>query len=137
MLYNQLNVHGIIVDLISVHPVAPINQAVLNHRNKQLDHICAFTNSLSKKNKILVGDFNLSNWSPKYDEFIDCLVNMTNTAKGQGMNFTWSGKLFSRSPEFKTHIDHIFISNNLKLLNYDVLGRCWLDHNLILVTIKL
>ena len=136
LLYNEINFNGKKINIISTHPVAPINEEALAYRNRQLKIICNFSNNIISKSKILLGDFNLSNWSPRYEEFVHCLKNMKNTAKGQGIKFTWTGNLLTKPFEIKTHIDHIFISDDLQLNMYQIYGNYHSDHNLIFVDLN-
>ena len=124
------------INIILVHTVSPISQNALDLRNKQLNEICKETNKLNDKNIVLMGDLNLSNWSGKYKEFLNCM-NLINNAKDKGINFTWSGEILKNLPQIHTHIDHAFVSKDINLLDYKVYGKYQSDHNLIFFRIKI
>lgn len=117
--------------IVVLHVTAPISPYHLTERNQQLTNIKNYLQTTEKENIIIMGDFNLSPWSPMYHTFTQALPHLQNTARGNGPTFTWG------IGPIRTHIDHIFVSQNLSISSFEVLGNYGSDHNMIKAKIKL
>jgi endonuclease/exonuclease/phosphatase (EEP) superfamily protein YafD len=137
-------VEGREYQLTLVHPFAPYLPRLLPDRNDQLRQIAQFVGEQRQDTpRILMGDFNTTPWSPAYRELVVDLEGMYNTAQGRGINFTWDALRFkgltaeANSILFQAHIDHIFVSEDLRTLDYKVEGNYGSDHNLVWVELIL
>jgi endonuclease/exonuclease/phosphatase (EEP) superfamily protein YafD len=109
------------IKIIGVHPFVPIKSSTLTRRNLQLD---ALANHLQREQSptILMGDFNLSPWSPYYRKFID-KTKLHNTRYGFGILPSWiRPSTYVKLPHLllpvlNIPIDHIFISKDFKVVN--------------------
>lgn len=123
------------ISLIVLHTISPVNQSALEMRNRQIMNLCNITNKYKGSNLVVMGDFNLSNWSQKTEDFIKC-SNLFNAAKGKGINYTWSGVIFENFPKIHTIIDHVYYSKNVVVEDFDILDKYQSDHNLIYFKVK-
>lgn len=115
-----------------IHPKPPINSAWMKARNEELDSLASYINSLEDKDKVLVlGDFNLSTWSPVYKNFSGKLSQLKDSAKGKGFVFTWHGSLI------RTQIDHLFVPGNSLVEDFQSEKVEGSDHNLIWSLLKI
>lgn len=108
-----------------IHPMPPINSEWLSMRNQELTELSTYINSLNSENVILIGDFNLTPWSPIYQQFANNQTKVKNAAIGQGINFTWGNSLI------KTQVDHIFIPKGWSVDSFKSEQVPGSDHNLI------
>jgi endonuclease/exonuclease/phosphatase family metal-dependent hydrolase len=124
------------INLIAVHTTAPVIPSFYARRNEQLQGLSDYINELpseAQKNLVLIGDFNLSPWSPQFRTFTSDTKSIVNAAQGQGLYFSWS---YDSLPLFYSHIDHIFISKQLSYNNFrSATDRAGSDHYLIYVDI--
>ncbi len=141
LLKARTQVDGQSYQIILVHPYAPYLPRLLPERNKQLQAIARNVNELEVEGvpQILLGDMNTSPWSRAYYRFAAGIPDLYNTAQGKGVNFTWDAFKFKGltseldSIIFQSHIDHIFVSDELQTLGYKVEGNYGSDHNLVWV----
>ncbi len=114
-----------------VHPYPPASNSWIKERDDSLTKLAAYINSLPSDKVILLGDFNLSPWSPSFKKFSTQLVNLKNSAQGQGLKFSWHGA------GIQTQIDHIFVPNQANITLFQTEKIAGSDHNLILTQIKI
>ena len=122
ILYAEVKVEGKVVSIIGIHLSTPMKQRDFNHRNQQL---AVFGDYLAKiKNPgLVVGDFNITMWSPFYKRFIQ-QAGLKNSRYGFGIIPTWSAKL----PPLSIPIDHCLVSPNVKVLQMRALRYVGSDH---------
>ena len=127
ILYAEVKVQEQVVSIVGIHLSTPMTQRSFNHRNQQL---AVFGDYLAKiKNPVLVvGDFNITMWSPFYKRFIQ-QTELKNARYGFGILPTWSTKL----PPLSIPIDHCLVSQNVKVLKIRT-GRYVGSDHLPLVT---
>jgi endonuclease/exonuclease/phosphatase (EEP) superfamily protein YafD len=109
------------IKIIGTHPFVPVKSPTFNRRNLQLD---ALANHLERNPQptILMGDFNLTLWSPYYRQFIG-KTNLHNTRYGFGILPSWiRPSTCVKLPQFllpflNIPIDHIFVSKDFKVAN--------------------
>lgn len=127
---NKLIDENKVMKFFVTHPAAPISNSQLNLRNDRLVRIRNIVNHSSGDDvdyKILVGDFNTSQWSTSYSKLENYLQSMYNSAQGKGIQFTWNGFF----PGFAAQIDHIFVTNNVETQEFNTAGKFGSDHQLI------
>lgn len=119
---GNLDINGQIVSLIAAHPPPPIKSALFKARNQQLNEIGKYIKSL-KTRVIMVGDFNITMWSPYYKQFIS-KAGLKNARKGFGIVPTWPSKTnyppYSKMPSLLTRllsipIDHCLVSPGINV----------------------
>lgn len=111
--------------LFVIHPNPPINNTWMGYRDDQLAKLADYINTLpTKKNIIIIGDFNTSVWSPAYKDFISKLPYLHNAAYKQGLKLTTNGLI-------NAQIDHLIFSNNIKVNEFQTLKVKGSDHKLI------
>jgi endonuclease/exonuclease/phosphatase (EEP) superfamily protein YafD len=109
------------IQIIGVHPFVPIKSATFNRRNLQIDALANYL-QLKQSPTILMGDFNLSPWSPYYRQFID-KTSLHNTRYGFGILPSWiRPSTYVKLPHLllpllNIPIDHIFVSKDFKVVN--------------------
>lgn len=123
----KTHIAGDLYRVFVIHPVPPINTSWLHKRNKELDDLADYINSLDTKNVILIGDFNLTPWSSAYRSFSNRLGGLKNSALGQGINFTWGNSLI------KTQVDHVFLPGSVSVDKFKTEKIPGSDHRLIWV----
>jgi len=115
-LIATLEVDKKLIKLIGTHPIVPITRGNFHRRNLQL---AALTNYIRELNEplILVGDFNLTPWSPYYRQFIN-KTKLHNTRLGFGILPTWPRPASHVHlpqwiiPLMNIPIDHCFVSKH-------------------------
>ncbi|RCJ17924.1 endonuclease/exonuclease/phosphatase [Nostoc sp. ATCC 43529] len=115
-LIATLEVDKKLIKLIGTHPIVPITRGNFHRRNRQL---AALTNYIRELNQplILVGDFNLTPWSPYYRQFIN-KTKLHNTRLGFGILPTWPRPASHVHlpqwiiPLMNIPIDHCFVSKH-------------------------
>ncbi len=83
----NLTINNQKLSLIAAHPSAPIRESLFNQRNKQLEEIGKYINTLENP-VIMAGDFNITMWSPYYKKFIE-ETGLKDTRRGFGVLPTW------------------------------------------------
>lgn len=113
------------VEILATHLSRP---KYFKKRNQQLltiSRLMEKTNSM-----IIVGDLNISRWSPIYKKFIGKL-RLKNSADGFGLLATWPS-FFPILP-----IDHFLVSKNIHVINIKTGGRIGSDHIPLIVELGL
>ncbi len=119
--------------IIVTHPVPPIFADAWKHRN---DHLRAMVNDSEIKwsekapmRTVIVGDFNLTPWSPLYSQLLED-VGLLDASAGAGVTPTWY-----RWPLFPCGLvlDHVWYSPNLRCLQRRILPEMGSDHRPIFV----
>jgi endonuclease/exonuclease/phosphatase (EEP) superfamily protein YafD len=120
------------IQFIGTHPLVPIKPSTFHRRNRQLAALSNYISSLNQP-LILIGDFNLTPWSPYYRRFIN-KTKLHNTRLGFGILPSW--------PRTATHvnlpswiiplvnipIDHCFVSKQFKVVRTYTGGNANSDH---------
>lgn len=138
-LFAETQINNKKYSIMLAHPSSPLFPTSLKERNEQLNIIVDKVQNYSKdqSNFVLMGDFNISPWSPDYNNFSSKLEGFYNTSAGRGLFFSWdAGKFFTpfnnlNSVLFQTHIDHIFVSDSLYTFNFGMEGNYGSDHSLV------
>jgi len=112
--------------IVLAHPEPPLTRAQNQQALQQLTDLKTELAKYLTKTLILMGDFNLTPWSKRYQWFTENLP-LYNVAFGRGWQTTWQNLLW---------IDHIFVSRDLLVGDYQRLARVGSDHHLISVSLK-
>jgi len=108
-----LEVNRQLIKLIGTHPLVPVKRKTFHSRNRQLAALSDYILRLNQP-LILVGDFNLTPWSPYYRQLIN-KTSLHNTRLGFGILPSW--------PRPATHVH--FASWLIPLMNIPI------DHCLV------
>lgn len=93
--------------IVVTHPFAPVSKSYAQARNHQLAHLAKVVSSFAEP-VLLVGDFNLSPWSPYFSRLLKA-AGLKDSRHGFGLQPTWPcWNSFLRIP-----IDHALISPQL------------------------
>ncbi len=122
----SINVNTQVIVIILAHPLPPINRSWNEQAQQELIKIKQEVVKYSHQKLILMGDFNLTPWSKRYQWFTENLP-LYNVAFGRGWQTTWLNLLW---------IDHIFVSRDLLVGDYQKFSRAGSDHHLISVNLK-
>lgn len=131
LLSSKMNIDGEQYNVFVFHPLPPTSFENMKKRDEEIKKFSAHLNSLGNANVIAVGDFNVTPWSSLYRESLSQLKNITNTAKGNGIQTTYHQGLF-RIP-----IDYIFVSRKFSVESFRSEYMVGSDHNLIWTIIKI
>ncbi len=99
------------ITIVLVHPSPPVTPYFANDRNIYFEQLTDYINKINGP-KIVIGDFNITMWSPIYKLFIK-KTGLVNTRKGFGIIPTWPTHL-KFLPLMMIPIDHCIISEGLK-----------------------
>lgn len=117
--------------LIATHPFPPIEQPYFEQRNAQLQELASFIQSLNGP-KILLGDLNLTPWSPVYRQ-LERTSGLHNTRHGFGLQPSWP----THWPALlRIPIDHCLVSPELQVLDTRTGPELGSDHLPLLVRLR-
>ena len=130
--YMQINCENNIpncndkIDLYVVHTAAPVSMENFEMRNNQLEQLWLdlARNNIWWKPVILIWDFNLSPRSYYY-KLLTKNWNLLNALSFQKPNYTRS---LREQKIFRSHIDQIFISPEIKISEINIWDLPWSDH---------
>ena len=111
-----------IFTLFGVHLTSPVGKYRTDLRNKQL---ASLAEEIQKNNQptVVVGDFNMTPWSPYFEEFIQ-KARLRDTRKGIGVYPTW----LAQFPPLAIPIDHGLTSNGIKFGSFSLGSSFGSDH---------
>ncbi|BAY12542.1 endonuclease/exonuclease/phosphatase family protein [Calothrix sp. NIES-2098] len=107
------------IKLIGTHPIVPVTRSNFHRRNLQLAALSDYIRELNQP-LILMGDFNLTPWSPYYRRFIN-KTNLHNTRLGFGILPSWPRPATHVHlpswiiPLINIPIDHCFVSKHFSV----------------------
>lgn len=108
--------------VIALHPPPPRSQTLFNYRNRELEEIARFVQTVNQP-VIALGDLNITMWSPNYQSFIQT-SQLHNTRSGFGILPSWPAHL----PVLQIPIDHILISSDIQVTNTRIGPHLSSDH---------
>ena len=124
----DININGRIVRVIATHPIPPVSNRAFAARNLHLTMLSERVQKFRDLNPltpvILVGDLNLTPWSPHFDRLL-VESGLQSTAAGQGLQPTWYRW---RSALFGLIIDHGLCTPDLRCTGRRILGDTGSDH---------
>jgi endonuclease/exonuclease/phosphatase (EEP) superfamily protein YafD len=137
----QLEVEQRPLTVVVTHPVPPVRPEMLHSRNRQLANLATYLAARSHPT-IVIGDFNITPWSPYYQRFIQ-ETQLHNTRKGFGILPTWPVASSESSVPNGLHqllsipIDHCLVDPTLQVLEMHTGATVNSDHRPIVVTLAL
>lgn len=125
------------IRIIGTHPVPPISAAYFERRNRQLQKLAdrIRTQRLARPEVpiLVVGDLNLSPWSPIFRDFLT-RSELLDSGAGQGLTPTWYR--FPAFP-FGLVLDHALVSSDLVCTARRILPGLGSDHRPVLTGFQL
>jgi len=109
-LLANLQISGQLISLIAVHPSKATGQIYFEERNRQLEAIADYAATL-KNPVILIGDMNVTMWSPYYRDLVK-KTQLHNVRAGFGILPTWP----TFQPLLYIPIDHCLVSPDFQVL---------------------
>jgi endonuclease/exonuclease/phosphatase (EEP) superfamily protein YafD len=118
----RLRLDGHLLTVIGTHTWPPKRRSWSLLRDEQLLQIAEFA-SQQPGEVMMVGDFNLSPWSPFFKELLST-GRLRDSRQGFGLQLTWPADL----PFFLTPIDHILVSAGIAIVKRKVGPFIGSDH---------
>lgn len=114
------------IELYVIHTSAPVSNKNFEMRNEQIGKLLSDFLKYHKNwtPAMVIWDFNLSPWSYFYKQFIKD-INMSNAISYQSPNYTRS---LLQQWIFRSHIDQLFISPEIKISPIIIEDLSWSDH---------
>ena len=114
-----------IIDLYIIHTAAPVSIENFKMRNNQLEQLWQdFEQKINSNSTIVIWDFNLSPRSYYYKN-LSKNRNLQNALSYQSPNYTRS---LLQQWIFRSHIDQLFISPDVKISEIKIENLSWSDH---------
>lgn len=121
------------VSLLATHPQNPFGTNRFEWRNEQLGNTAKLLNSLPAP-KILIGDLNITMWSPYYQR-LEAEAQLVNARAGHGVLPTWNANF--RLPFLMIPIDHCLISRDVEVATIRTARNLGSDHLPLVVELVL
>lgn len=131
-LITELQVSGQPITLIATHPLSPRSKTNFRLRNQQL---YAIARAFRSRNQplILVGDLNITSFSPVFKKFIS-RIKLYDSRKGYGVQPSWPARLWSIA---RITLDHCLLSPEFKVRQRMLGNDVGSDHLPVYVEIEL
>ncbi len=135
-LTTSVQVQGKTLKLIATHAKVPTKPSVFARRNNLLAELATYIQSQPQASLILLGDFNLTPWSPYYRQLVQ-QIRLHNTRLGFGIEPSWiEPTTYIPLPAWvtaliKLPIDHIFVSQDIKVSDCQTLKAANSDHRML------
>ena len=122
--------------LVATHPPPPLTGELASARNRQLEALASWLQETEAPHRILVGDLNLTPWSPWFGRLLDS-TGMRNAQTGQGRAGTYPA--YGLPPFLALPIDHTLVSSNVRVSARLVKpgARFGSDHNAVVTRLWL
>lgn len=128
---TELLINGQIVTLLGTHPLPPGSAEYSRLRNDQLRELAAEVRKSSAPT-ILLGDLNVTPWSPYFRELLRA-SGLRNTSQGRGLHGSWpAGLLIGRIP-----LDHCLISPSLRVNDRQLGPQVGSDHLPVVIDLQI
>ena len=123
--------------MVATHPLPPIGAGGFADRNEHLrqlaDHIARFRSQDTGTPIIVLGDFNLTPWSPLFTD-LEAATKLKRAGRGYGLTPTWYAKFETFAMGLM--LDHCLISDELQCVSHRVGGDIGSDHRAVIVGLK-
>ncbi len=124
--------NGMAFALYLTHPPPPIGGTLSGQRNEQLVALGDRIGAEDTEYRLAVGDFNVTPWSPWFDEFVR-LSGLTEAQTGLGYVSTWPARGLG-SWFGGLYIDLAFASDNIAVIDRRIWASVYSDHRPVLTT---
>ena len=123
------------IRVIATHPIPPMSAKNFAHRNRQLgDVAAAVASAASDKPTVVMGDFNLTPWSPLFRDFVDT-SGLLPVRSRLSIHPTWY-----RGPNhlpFGLVLDHVCVSDDIDPISMSIGENVGSDHRSVTVRCRL
>jgi len=125
--------------IIATHPLPPVGSGGFQSRNEHLqvlaDRVSAFRNVNSAIPVVVMGDLNLTPWSPLFAEF-ESRSGLAQATGGSMLVPTWYAyrKRMALFP-FGLVLDHVLISEDLRCVRREIGADVGSDHRAVIVAV--
>jgi endonuclease/exonuclease/phosphatase (EEP) superfamily protein YafD len=136
ILVASLQINQKVVQLIAAHPFVPLKPNSFKRRNGLLAEMTTYLQEQSPKSLILLGDFNLTPWSFYYSQLVRN-TGLHNTRLGFGIEPSWvEATTYAPYPDWvtpliKIPIDHLFVSQDLRVADCKAIRAANADHRML------
>jgi len=140
-LITTLTVNDQTVTLVGTHPLPPVKPTFFHSRNRQLDLLGQYLQTVERP-KIVIGDFNITMWSPYYQRFIR-QTGLKNVRDGFGILPSWpTSATYGPVPGWMAGllaipIDHGLLSPELTVTDVQVGPNVGSDHRPVVIDLRL
>ena len=125
------------VQLYAIHPVSPRSKVLWQQRNKTFDYLAQLVTDSLLTNKIIIGDFNSSHWTPSFTR-LQHKTLLKNSAAGFGYIPSWSyHQRHAFWPILSAYVDHCLVSQQITVVNKQQKIMPGSDHLLIKTTLAI
>lgn len=131
-LITELQVNGHVIDLIATHPPSPRNRKRFKLRNAQL-YALARKFSHHPNPLMMVGDLNITSFSPVFDRFIR-QVDLYDSRQGYGVQPSWPARYWLPA---RIALDHCLLSSSLRVKKRELLSSIGSDHLPVYLVVEL
>lgn len=138
---GNVTVHNQTLEFVGTHPWPSVRSEPFHSRNRQLDQLGQYVNTVAAP-KILMGDLNLSMWSPYYQHLIRN-TQLKNARKGFGILPSWpTPGSYHFLPYwalllFSIPIDHCLLSPDIPVVDVHTGPSLGSDHHPVVVDLQL
>jgi endonuclease/exonuclease/phosphatase (EEP) superfamily protein YafD len=115
------------ISFIGTHPVPPGSAEFSRMRDTQMEAIADAVVEMSKP-VIVLGDLNMTPWSPVFQHFLD-RTGLSNSGKGWGLQTTWPANLIP----FRVPLDHCLHSEGVQVVGREIGPNVGSDHYPLIV----
>lgn len=130
-IFCKINLEGKILSLLTIHPLTPMRADKFASRNKQLSEAAKLMRETPAP-KILIGDMNITPWSPYYSDLVK-ESGLKDVRMGRGLQTTWIS--FFPAP-FRIPIDHCLVSRDIAIESLELGEENGSDHFPIVLKFK-
>ncbi|WP_022941046.1 endonuclease/exonuclease/phosphatase family protein [Psychromonas hadalis] len=125
------------VQIYAIHPASPRSKILWQQRNKAFDDLAQLVNNSLLNNKIIIGDFNSSHWTPAFSRLQQATL-LKNSAAGFGYIPSWSYHQYHVFwPILSAYVDHCLVSQHIAVINKQLQMMPGSDHLLIKTTLAI
>ncbi|HLO49342.1 MAG TPA: endonuclease/exonuclease/phosphatase family protein [Kamptonema sp.] len=122
VVYAEVIIQSKVISILAAHPPVPTKQKSFLDRNRQLAAIGNYV-AMLKNPVMVIGDFNVTMWSPFYKNMIKT-GGLRNARASFGILPTWP----TDKPLFYIPIDHCLVSKEIQVLNIRAGRKIGSDH---------
>jgi endonuclease/exonuclease/phosphatase (EEP) superfamily protein YafD len=127
----RVNIAGITVSILVLHPPPPIRRDKFLSRNKQFTHAASILKSTTGT-RLLIGDLNTTMWSPYFTDLVR-ESGLRDARRGYGIRPSWPMPL----PVFlQIPIDHCLVSDDIMIKGIRTGRRTGSDHRPLIVDMQ-
>jgi endonuclease/exonuclease/phosphatase (EEP) superfamily protein YafD len=116
--------------IVGTHPMPPYGRETSGQRNEQLKIMNDHFRRHDGESLVVAGDFNVTPFSVHYGAFLEG-TELRDSALGFGVSPTWNRHF----PWVAIPIDHVFVSDDVAVLDRRVGPACGSDHSPVIVTL--